>query len=50
MVCSPSPTTVTNRPSVEWSKNVANILVELISLTGSLGGRSGVRTAAVSGL
>ena len=32
MMYSPSPTTVTNRPLGEWSKDVANISVEPISL------------------
>ena len=32
MIYSPSPTTVTNRPLGEWSKDVANISVEPISL------------------
>jgi hypothetical protein len=30
-VYSPSPTTVTNRPFVEWGKDLANISVEPIS-------------------
>ena len=32
MMYSPSPTTVTNRPLGEWSKDVANISVEPVSL------------------
>ena len=32
MMYSPSPTTVMNRPLGEWSKGVANISVEPISL------------------
>ena len=32
MIYSPSPTTVMNRPLGEWSKDVANISVEPISL------------------
>ena len=32
MMYSPSPTTVTNRPLGEWSRDVANISVEPISL------------------
>jgi hypothetical protein len=32
MMYSPSPTTVTNRPLGEWSKDVANVSVEPIFL------------------